>query len=316
MRIFRKTNINFLGIRKYMYAISALLILTGLVSLIVKGLPYGIDFSGGTELLVDFHRDISIGEVRSALDKVGLGRSEIKSFGTAGSLLIRLGEEESAAAQTPAGERIKQALTTGLPNTNFEVLRESKIGPKVGKELRRDATYAVIASLLAILGYIGIRFKWIYGIGAVVALFHDVLFTLGMMSLLDGIIPGYNFEITQEVIAAFLTLVGVSVNDTVVVFDRIRENLKLFRSLSLEEVMRKSLNDTLSRTIITSGTIFLVLAILLVFGGEVNRNFALTLTIGIIVGTYSSIYIASAVVLDWSQKLRSRSAQKAAVKVS
>ncbi|MEK7669846.1 MAG: protein translocase subunit SecF, partial [Bacteroidota bacterium] len=194
-----------------------------------------------------------------------------------------------------------------FPDLKFEVLKEDKIGPKIGEELRRGAVYAIIASFIAILAYVAMRFQFIYGLGAVLALFHDVLVTLGFLSILDGWVPGLNLEITQEVIAAFLTIVGVSVNDTVVIFDRIRENKKIYRSLSLSEVMNRSLNDTLSRTIITNGTILAVLIVLLFFGGEVNRAFALTLVIGEITGTYSTIYVASALVLDVTERKKKTS---------
>ncbi|MBI3579214.1 MAG: protein translocase subunit SecF, partial [Ignavibacteriales bacterium] len=207
------------------------------------------------------------------------------------------------------GDKIRQAMQQAFPDTKFEVLKEDKIGPKIGKELRQDAFYAIIASLVAILAYVAIRFKVIYGVGAVVALFHDVLVTLGLLSILDGIFPGLNLEITQEIIAALLTLVGLSVNDTVVIFDRMRENQKIYRSLGLGDLMNKSLNETLSRTIITSGTIFIVLVTLLLLGGEVNRGFAFALTIGIVTGTYSSIYIASAIVLDWDARKKQKQAQ-------
>ena len=297
MRLFKKTTIDFMGKRNTMYAASALVILSGLVSLFLKGIEYGIDFRGGTELVLSFHQRVEVGAIRDALGKVGLAQSEIKSFGAAEDVLIRTTEHGEG---TIVGDKIKKAIQESLPNVSFDVLKEDKIGPKIGAELRRDALYAVIASLIAIMAYIGIRFKFIYGVGAVVALFHDVLVTLGVLSILNGVIPGLNLEITQEVVAAFLTLVGVSVNDTVVVFDRIRENLKIYRSMSLFEIMNKSLNDTLSRTIITSGTIFVVLVTLLLTGGEVTRGFAFTLTVGILTGTYSSIYIASAIVIDWT----------------
>lgn len=297
MRLFKKTNINFLAVRRTTYIISVLFIIAGLASLFVKGIELGIDFSGGTEIVLGFQESPEIGDLRTALASVGLSKSEIKSFGTGGDILIRTSEQEEGIA---VSDSIRMALARSFPNTQFEVLKESKIGPKIGKELRQDALYAIIASLVVILGYIAIRFKFIYGVGAVLALFHDVLITIGVISLLSGAIPRLNLEITQEVVAAFLTLIGVSVNDTVVVFDRIRENLKIYRSLSLSEVVNKSLNDTLSRTIITSGTIFVVLLTLLFVGGEVTRGFAFTLTVGILTGTYSSIYIASAVVLDWS----------------
>lgn len=281
--------------RGKMYFMSSTIIVIGLISLFIKGVNYGIDFRGGTELVFSFGSKPDYGQLRGALGKAGFGDSDIKSFGNEQTILIRTTQQGEGMT---VANKIKDAIQTNLPNQSFEVLREDKIGPKIGKELRRDAAYAVVASLFVILAYVAIRYKFSYGMGAVLALYHDVLLTLGIISLLDGVIPFLNLEITQEIIAAFLTLVGLSVNDTVVVFDRMRENSKIYRSLSLRDVMNKSLNDTLSRTIITSGTILMVLLVLLFTGGEVTRGFAFTLTIGIITGTYSSIYIASAVVLD------------------
>ncbi len=309
MQFFKKTNIDFLSIRRTTYLASLLVIVLGLGSLAVRGIHFGIDFQGGTEIVLGFENAPTIGEVRSALEPIGLSRSEIKYFGTGGDILIRTSEQETGTA---VGDNIKQAIHDRFPDRQFEVLKEDKIGPKIGKELRRDATYAIVVALIAILGYIAIRFKFIFGVGAVLALFHDVLITLGILSLMDGLIPTLTLEITQEVIAAFLTLIGVSVNDTVVVFDRIRENLKIYRSMSLKEVVNKSLNDTLSRTIITSGTLLITLLALMFIGGEVTRAFAFTLTIGLLTGTYSSIYIASAVVLDWN--LRSKKTKEAGSK--
>jgi preprotein translocase subunit SecF len=295
MRVFKKTNINFMGIRGKMYFISSAIIILGLISLFIKGVNYGIDFRGGTELVLSFSSAPDYGKLRTALAKTGLGDCEIKSFGNDQTILIRTTKQEEGMT---VANNIKDAIQKDMSELSFQVLREDKIGPKVGKELRRDAVYAVVATLVIILTYIAIRYKYVYGVGAVLSLYHDVLLTLGIISILDGVIPHLNLEITQEIIAAFLTLVGLSVNDTVVVFDRIRENSKIYRSMSLNDIMNKSLNDTLSRTIITSGTILMALLVLLFVGGEVTRGFAFTLTIGIITGTYSSIYIASAIVLD------------------
>jgi len=297
MRLFKKTTIDFLVKRRFWYLVSSAMMAVGVVSLFTKGISLGIDFRGGTELVVAFSDRVEVRDVRIALDKIGLGRSEIKSYGSDRNILIRSTEQ---AEGTTIGDRIKDALQKQFPDKKFDVLKEDKIGPKIGKELRRDALYAIIWSMLAIMGYIAIRFKFTYGLGAVIAIVHDVFTTFGFLSILNGVIPGLNLDITQEVIAAFLTLIGVSVNDTVVIFDRIRENEKIYRSMPLDKVMNKSLNDTLSRTIITSGTIFLVLVILLLFGGEVNRGFAFTLGFGIVTGTYSSIYVASAFVADWN----------------
>lgn len=293
MRFFGKTNIDFMGKRRTWYLVSGTVILVGMISLAIKGVDYGIDFLGGTELVVQFQNPVGIGDIRSAMDRIGYGKAEIKTFGTDRDILIRTAEQ---AEGTTVGDRIRAGLTESFPQNPYTVQKEDKIGPKIGAELRRGAIMAVIASLIAIWFYIWLRFKFVYGLGAVVALFHDVLVTLGFVSLFDGILV---LEINQNMIAAFLTLVGLSVNDTVVIFDRMRENQKIFKTMPLEQLMNKSLNETLSRTIITSGTIFIVLIVLLIFGGEVNRGFAFALTIGIVTGTYSSIYIASAVALEW-----------------
>jgi preprotein translocase subunit SecF len=300
MRFFGKTNIDFMGKRRVWYLVSGTVILIGMVSLTFKGVDYGIDFLGGTELVVQFQDPVSIGNVRTAMDKIGYGKAEIKTFGTDRDILIRTSEQAEGGT---VGDRIRAGLQESFPQNPYTVLKEDKIGPKIGAELRRGAMMAVIASLIAIWVYVWFRFKFIYGLGAVAALFHDVLVTLGLVSLFDGILV---LEINQNMIAAFLTLVGLSVNDTVVIFDRIRENQKIFKTMPLEQLMNKSLNETLSRTIITSGTIFIVLIVLLIFGGEVNRGFAFALTIGIVTGTYSSIYIASAVALEWVTRARAK----------
>ncbi|TAK63324.1 MAG: protein translocase subunit SecF [Bacteroidetes bacterium] len=297
MRLFKETHIDFMGKRKQWYTISLIVILIGMISLVFKGIDYGIDFVGGTELIVQFSSEPDIGQVRSSMENAGFQKLEIKTYGDPLKVLVRT---ESQDVGTLIADKMKTELLKTFPDKNPTVLEETKIGPKVGAELRRDAFYAIVVSLIAIMVYVGFRFKFIYGIGAVVALFHDVLITLGIISLLDGLTPLTNFEIDQNMIAAFLTLVGLSVNDTVVIFDRIRENQKIYRTLSLGEIMNKSLNQTLSRTIITSGTVFIVTVILFLFGGEVNRGFGFAMTFGIITGTYSSIYIASAIVLDYT----------------
>jgi preprotein translocase subunit SecF len=298
MRLFKKTNIDFLGKRKMWYVLSSIMVLVGMIGLLFKGITYGIDFRGGTEIVLAFQQKVEISDIRTVLTKVGLGNSEIKYYGTDNYILIRTGEQ---AEGTAIADRIKNAVQSSLTDKKFEVAKEDKIGPKIGQELRRDAIYAVIWAFIAILAYVAIRFKFAYGFGAVIALVHDVFTTFGFLSILNGLVPGLNLEISQEIIAAFLTLIGVSVNDTVIIFDRIRENEKIYRSMPMMDIMNKSLNDTLSRTIITSGTIFIVLIVLLIFGGEVNRGFAFTMAFGIVTGTYSSIYVASAFVLDWTQ---------------
>lgn len=296
MRFLGKTNIDFMSKRKLWYAVSLALIFGGFISLYVKGFNLGTDFRGGTELVVKFQQPVSVSDVRSAIELAGYSNSEIKTFGSDTDILIRTSEQREGVT---ISDQMRAGLTERFPGNAYEVLKEDKIGPKIGAELRRDAILAIIASLIAIWAYLWLRFKFVYGFGAVAALLHDVLVTLGLVSIFDGML---NLEINQNMIAAFLTLVGTSVNDTVVIFDRIRENQKIFKTMPLQQLMNKSMNETLSRTIITNGTIFAVLLVLLIFGGEVTRGFAFALTVGAIVGTYSTVYIASAVVLEWAER--------------
>ena len=299
MRFFGKTNIDFMGPRRKWYTISMVVIVVGMLSIPLKGgLDFGLDFTGGTEMVVKFDSALDVGNIRSAVVGAGFTKVEVRTFGDPTQIMIRT---ESQGEGTVVGDKIRSIMNEKYASLHPVVLEEQKIGPKVGKELQRDAFYAILATLAAMLIYVGFRFKFIYGVGAVVALFHDVLVTLGVISIVDGLTPFTHFEIDQNMIAAFLTLVGLSVNDTVVIFDRIRENQTIHRTMSLSDIMNKSLNETLSRTIITMGLIFLVTAMLFIFGGEVLRGFAFVICIGTIVGTYSSIYIASAIVLDYTR---------------
>jgi len=193
-------------------------------------------------------------------------------------------------------------LRAEFSDNPFSLLKEEVVGPKVGEELKQDAVVAILLSLLVILVYLGFRFKFAFAIGAVAALFHDVIITLGVFSLLYGLIPGLNLEISVSIIAAFLTLVGYSINDTVIVFDRVRENLKIHKTAPIESNINAAINKTMSRTVITSLTTLFAVLVLLIFGGEVLRGFAFALFFGIIVGTYSSIFVASAFVLEYAQR--------------
>ncbi|MCL4510730.1 MAG: protein translocase subunit SecF [Bacteroidetes bacterium] len=297
MRFFPRTNIDFIGKRHIWYTVSASLILLGLITMAIRGLNYGIDFVGGTELTLEFNPVVHIGQVRSALDKIGHGDAEIKTFGAANQLLIRVKASEQGANTS---DQIMSQLKSTFPSTQIQLLQENKIGPQIGQELRRDAVMAIFYSLIAILIYVSLRFQFIYAVGAVIALFHDVLITLGAVAIFGWLLPWLNLEINQTMVAAFLTLVAYSMNDTVVIFDRIRENSKIYKGENMIRVMNRSINDTLSRTIITSGTAFAVLLVLLIFGGEVTRGFAFAMLIGVITGTYSSIYVASAIVVDYN----------------
>lgn len=308
MRFFAKTNIDFMGTRNRWYMVSLCVIVVGMVSIPLKGgLDYGIDFTGGTEVITQFQTAPDLGDVRSLMASVGLEKTELKTYGDPNKILIRTQTQGDLNA---IRDKIANALHEKFVDRKPEIIEVQQIGAKVGGELRKNAFYAVLFSLIAMLIYVGFRFKFIYGVGAVVALFHDVLVTLGIISLVDGLTPMTNFEIDQNMIAAFLTIVGLSVNDTVVIFDRMRENQKIYRTMSLGELMNKSLNETLSRTIITSGTVFIVTMVLYLFGGEVNRGFAFAMTIGIITGTYSSIYIASAIVLDYTNRKQAKKLAK------
>ena len=303
MRFLHNVNIDFLSKRKFFYLLSTTLIVIGFAIFLIKGINLGIDFKGGTEILVRFQNPIPIQDVRSAMDKSGLTGSEIKTMGGENDILIRTAESGEGAA---ISNTIRDGLNKNFPENKFEVLRIDKVGPTIGKELRIAAIYATLFSLVAILIYLAFRFEFVYAVGAVIALFHDVFITIGMIAIFSLIFPSLNLELSEGMVAAFLTLIGFSSNDTVIVFDRIRENIKLYKNEDILKVMNKSINTTLSRTIITSGTVFLTVLILFIFGGEVNRSFAFTFLIGIVTGTYSSVYVASAFVVDikYAQKRR------------
>jgi preprotein translocase subunit SecF len=295
MRFLHNVNIDFLSKRKGFYILSIAIIVLGFSTFLFKGIPLGIDFKGGTEILVRFNQSVEIQDVRNAMDKSGLTGSEIKTMGDVRDILIKTAQEGEG---TTVADNIKDGLKSNFPGNDFEVLRIDKVGPKIGKELRMSAIYATVFSLIAILIYLAFRFEFVYAVGAVIALFHDVLLTIGTVSAFAVLFPSLNLELSQNMVAAFLTLIGFSTNDTVIVFDRIRENIKLYKNEDILKVMNRSINATLSRTIITSGIVFTTVLILFIFGGEVNRSFAFTFLIGVVTGTYSSIYTASALVVD------------------
>ncbi|HQI40837.1 MAG: protein translocase subunit SecF [Ignavibacteriales bacterium UTCHB2] len=233
----------------------------------------------------------------------------IDQLGSLGFQTSKVSEElnnKQMNVRVAISDWIKINLKDKFKDNPFTVLKEDKVGPKVGEELKRDAVIAVLLSLVVILIYLGFRFKLVFAVAAVVALFHDVLITLGLYAALYGVIPGLNLDIDLTIVAAFLTLVGYSINDTVIVFDRVRENLKIHKTQSLYEIMNKSINQTMSRTIITSFTTLLAVFVLLLFGGDVLRAFAFTLLFGIVIGTYSSIFVASAFVLDYAERSKKK----------
>jgi len=298
MRFLKETNIDFLSMRRFGFVISGSFILAGIVSLLLQGGPLlSIDFTGGTLAQIRFEEAPDIAKVRSALEALDVGIGEVQTFGTPNEILIRLQLSQNAENLTT---ELKAALQAQFPGQSIDFRRVETVGPKIGSELKGKAFFAVFTAIIGILIYISIRFELKFAIGAIAALIHDVLITLGVFSIL-------NYEISLAIIAAFLTIVGYSLNDTIVVFDRVRENMKLLKNIDHKTIFNKSINESLSRTIITSLTTFAVVFILYIAGGEVIRYFAFAMIVGVIVGTYSSIYVASPVVFLWQQRMTPQS---------
>lgn len=291
------TQFSFLGHRRAAFIVSAVLIVAGAISLLVQGGPkLGIDFAGGTLVQVQFERAIDAQDIRDALADVGMGDAEIQRFGGNREAIIRIAQAEEGVDLTGA---ILNALNEANPDNEAEVRREELVGPTVGRELRAKATNAILIALVLILAYISIRFEFKFAVGAVAALVHDVAITLGMFSLTGR-------EISLPVIAAFLTIVGYSLNDTIVIYDRIRENRRKLYGRSFTDIVNTSLNESLSRTLVTSLTTLLVVLCVFLFGGEVIKDFAFALMVGVIVGTYSSLYVASPLVVEWQVHAEAR----------
>ena len=302
--LFANLNIRFLSLRNIGFGASAAVLLIGIVSILgINGIRQGIDFAGGTLLELHFDPAVQVEDIRSQLGRVPVGdaeidlsKSEIKQFGSENDILIRVSE---SGAGTEVADGIMGVLKAGFVNNIEEmewIRRQEKVGPKIGSELSSAAVRAVLVALALILIYMAWRFhRFLYGIAAVVALFHDVLVTLGLLSLL-------NIEITLAVVAALLAIVGYSLNDTIVVFDRIRENLHTARRQGFDGTVNQSINECLSRTLITSATTLMAVLVLMIFGGEVNRDFTITLMIGVVVGTYSSVFVASPVLYLGQQR--------------
>ena len=305
MQILHNANYNFIRWRWHALALSTLVIAAGLAVIISRGgMPMGIDFSGGTIVVVKFDQTVSEQQVRGAVDPIA-GEEVVQQYGDAGDnqWLIRLAQTQTAeqGANLEAGsQQILDALTkAGLPT--YEILSREIVGPVIGADLQRRGIYATLASILAITVYIGFRFRFSFAIGAIAATFHDIIVTLAFLVF-------FGYDLSLNIVAALLTITGYSVNDTIVIFDRVRENMRSMRKESLEQVVNTSVNQTLSRTIITAGTTFLSVLSLYVFGGEVLRGFAFTMLVGIVSGTYSTIFIASAIAILLSKKKRSSAA--------
>ncbi len=296
MEFFRNPNINFVGAMKPAFSFSAIILVISLVLMGIHGGPrLSIDFTGGSVLQVIVDPAPSVGEIRSALTDKGYDGIQVTEFGSAEEFLITFPNVEEGTKTLDAAQVLLNDLRESLPNNNIELRREESVGPKIGDELRKGATSAVFGALALIVLYITFRFVFRYGIAAILALVHDVTLTLGIFSLLD-------LEISLSIIAAFLTIIGYSLNDTIVVFDRIRENMKLRRKESYRQVINRSINECLSRTVLTSVTTFAVSFCLYLFGGAVIHDFAFALSFGVIVGTYSSMFIASPILVWWTER--------------
>ena len=306
MRIIKETNFDFMGKTKLTRIFSAIILLIGLTSLIInKGPKLSIDFKGGTMIAISFKEPIEIEKLRSYLKKINisgqvidLSDSELKYFGDESNISIRLSnlDDEPKNFIQNFTKKLGEIFPDKMHNNKEDfILSIEKVGPKIGAELSSDAIMAIFSSLALILIYISVRFEFKYAIGAIAALAHDILVTLGVFSILG-------YEISLAVIAAFLTIVGYSLNDTIVIFDRIRENVKGSKNIPLSLVVNKSINESLSRTIVTSLTTFFVVMILYLVGGEVIHTFAFAMIIGVLIGTYSSIFIASPIVIKMDKK--------------
>jgi len=293
------TRIDFIGKKKYTIWISAFAILISFGSIFLHGgLRYGVDFAGGLLIQIRFSKPVSISEIRSTMEAMGSKEANVQNFGGENEFLIRV--EKTSEDLEEVSKKIQASLQGRFKDNAFEIRRVEAVGPKVGKDLKEKALWAVGLSLVAILIYVAWRFKQVaYGLGGIVALFHDVIVTYGAISI-------FNLEYSLSLLAVILTIIGFSINDTIVIFDRVRENIKKMRKENLETIMNVSINETLGRTILTSGTVMMVVLILFFFGGPVIHDFTTAMIVGLITGTYSTVYIASPVVLFWERYVTGR----------
>jgi preprotein translocase subunit SecF len=312
MRLFHDAKYDFLGSRRRAYVLSVTLIVVGLISIVVhRGLNAGVEFTGGTLLQVRFTEQVEVGQLRDALTVAGFQGAQIQQLRAPGvgggeavsEFLFRVQAFEGAGG-AGIGSLFGTALESRFEPGQFEIVRVEAVGPRVGGELQVKATWAILLSFLLTLIYLAFRFEWRFGVAAVIATVHDILITFGFISLL-------NVEITLATVAALLTIVGYSLNDTIVVFDRVRENLRKKRKEPYVQTLNRSINETLPRTVLTSGTTLVALGSLFLLGGAVIRPFALVLILGVFVGTYSSIFVASPALLEIHDAERRRSARAA-----
>jgi preprotein translocase subunit SecF len=293
LRLFSNAKYDFIGVRRYAYGITVAILLPGLIFLFIRGLNYSIEFTGGTLLQIQSKKPVHVAELRTGLDRQGIHGAEIQNFGAENEYVIRarVTKPGSDANDTQAtAEAVRQALTAVLGPGNYTVVRTEAVGPKVGGELRQKAFLAIFLSFFAVLAYLAYRFEWRFGLAAVIATAHDILATIAFIGIL-------RLEVSLTVVAAVLSMVGYSLNDTIIIFDRVRENLHKHKHESFEQILNRSINETLPRSVLTHGTTMASLIALTIFGGEVIRPFALVMLFGVFTGTFSSIYIASPVLM-------------------
>jgi preprotein translocase subunit SecF len=310
MHIFKNTKYDFLRWRFHALAVSWIVIIAGVATMMTKGIPKGVEFAGGTVVIEQFDQPVTVPQVRAALDRYYPGggqNSVVQGYGDPSQrqIMIRVPQVggEVGAALTGTADQVEQALKSANLG-NFHRQGTEIVGPTVGRELTSKGLWATVLSLVGILFYLAFRFQFSFGVGAVIATIHDLLITMAFLAF-------FQYDLTLNVIAAILTMTGYSTNDTIVIFDRIRENMRSMRRDSLNDVINASVNQTLGRTIIVSGTALLTALALFVFGGDVLHGFAFTMVVGIITGTYSSVFIASAVVSFWRGKSPTRAAAHA-----
>jgi len=293
LRLFSNAKYDFIGLRAYAYGVTALILIPGLLFLLLKGLNYSIEFTGGTLLQIQSKKTVDVAHLREGLDREGIHGAEIQNFGAENEYVIRarVAKPGSDANDTQAtANAVGHALDNVLGAGNYVVVRTEAVGPKVGGELRQKAFLAIFLSFFAVLAYLAYRFEWRFGLAAIVATAHDILATIAFVGVL-------RLEMSLTVVAAVLSMVGYSLNDTIIIFDRVRENLHKHKHESFEQILNRSVNETLPRSILTHGTTLATLLALAIFGGEVIRPFALVMFFGVFVGTFSSIYIASPVLM-------------------
>mgnify|MGYP001568722463 CR=1 FL=1 len=286
------TRYDFIGKKKFTLWVSGIAILISLGSVFFHGgLKYGVDFAGGILLQIKFSKIVDISEVRNALEAIGSKEAMVQKFGGENEFLIRV--EKASGDLEEMSRKIQSSLQGQFKDNALEIRRAEVVGPKVGRDLKEKAILATVLSFLAILLYVAFRFRQIsYGLGGIVALVHDIIITFGAISL-------FELEFSLTLLAVILTIIGFSINDTIVIFDRVREDVKKMRKESLETIFNTSINECLGRTILTSGTVMMVVLILFFFGGPVIHDFTTALIIGLISGTYSTVYVASPIVLLW-----------------